>query len=127
MISHHRLEIEALHGGAGNDEPVEMLVAHLVKGGVEGLQVLGGRVFRGMADGLEQLHFHLDGRVGQTPQDLRLGGDLGGHEVQQQHAQRAYVLVHGAVLRHHEDVLAFQGGGGGQGVGNADGHRGSFA
>lgn len=36
-------------------------------------------VLGAVADGLQQLHLDLQGGVGEFPQQLRLGGDLGGH------------------------------------------------
>ena len=116
------LEVEQLNGGSRDDETVVVLVAHLGEGGVEGLEVLGSDVFRLVADGLKQLDLDLKRRVGELAQDLGLGGDLRGHEVQQEELQRADVLVHRAKLRHDEDVLALESGGCGQRIRNADGH-----
>ncbi len=42
--------------------------------------MLGGDVFRLVADGLKQLDLDLKRRVGELAQDLGLGGDLRGHE-----------------------------------------------
>ena len=75
-----------------------------------------------MRDGVQQLHLDLQRGVGQLAHDLRLGLDLLRHEVEQQHAQRADVLMHGSMLGHDEDVLAFQLLGGGQLVGDPDWH-----
>ena len=118
----HVFEIEQLHGRAGDDHAVEVLVGDVVERAVERLQVLLGHVFRVMAGHAQQRYLDLQRRVRKLAQNLRLGGDLGGHEVQQHHAQRADVLVHGAVLRHDEDVFLRQQIGGRQRVGNANGH-----
>ena len=123
----HLLEFQPLHRRAGDDKAVEVLVAHRVEGGVEGLQVLGGRVLRVVARGLQKLHFNLQRRVRQLPQNLGLRGDLGGHEVQQQQPQRTNVLVHGAMLGHDEDVLVLQRRRGRQRIGNANGHASSYS
>ncbi len=61
-------------------------------------QVLFGRIFRLVRYGVQESHFHLQGRIPQQAQELRLGGDLGGHQVQDGDAQRAYVLMAGALL-----------------------------
>ena len=116
------LEIEQLHRRAGDDHAVVATILDLVECGVERLEVLLGDVFGRVAGGLQQLDLDLQRGVGQLAQDLRLGRDLGGHEIEQQHVQRADVLVHGAMLGHHEDVLVFEHFGRGQGVGDLDGH-----
>ena len=75
------VEIEQLDGGARDDEAVEVLVFHVVEGDVERFQVLFGDVFRDVALCTEELHLDLQRRVRELSQDLRLGGDLGGHKV----------------------------------------------
>ena len=75
------VEIEQLDGRACDDEAVEVLVFHVVEGDVERFQVLFGDVFRDVALRTEELHLDLQRRVRELSQDLRLGGDLGGHEV----------------------------------------------
>ena len=75
------VEIEQLDGGTRDDEAVEMLVFHVIEGDVERFQVLFGDVFRDVALRAEELHLDLQRRVRELSQDLRLGGDLGGHKV----------------------------------------------
>ena len=99
-----------------------MDVADVVERAVERLQVTGAHV-RGLVRlGTQQVHLHLQRRVGELAHDLRLGGDLGGHEVEDEHAQRTDVLVQRAVLGHDKDVLALELRGGREGVGDANGH-----
>ena len=85
--------------------------------------MVGIGVLRGMAGHLEQLHLHLEGGVGQLAQQLGLGDNLGGHQVEQQQIQRAHVLMDGPVLGHDKDIFALQGSPGRQGVGNFDWHK----
>ena len=118
----HVLEVQQLHGRAGDDHAIEVLAFDLVERGVERFQMLLGHVFGLMAGRLQQAHLYLERRVGQLAHDLRLGDDLRGHEVEQQHFQGTDVLVHGAELGHHEDVLAFEDVGRGQRVGYFDRH-----
>ena len=75
------VEIEQLDGRARDDEAVEVLIFHVVEGDVERFQVLFGDVFRDVALRAEELHLDLQRRVRELSQDLRLGGDFGGHEV----------------------------------------------
>ena len=118
----HVLEVQQLHGRAGDDHAVEVLILDLVECGVERVQVLFGHVLGIVRGRLQQAYLYLQGRVRQLAHDLSLGDYLRGHEVEQQHLQRTDVLMHGAVLGHDEDVLALQDVGGGQCVGNFDGH-----
>jgi len=75
-----------------------------------------------VGNGLQQVDFYLQRGVRKLAQDLRLGFDFQGHQVQNQHTQRTNVLVKGAVLGHDEDVFAFQHFCCRQCVGDADGH-----
>ena len=115
-------KIQLLNGSAGDDEAVEIGIADLVERAVEGIQMLGGHVFSLVAAGAQKFHLALQRRVGELAHDLRLGGDLGGHEVQDQHAQGTNVLVQRAELRHDKDILALQRLGCRQGVWYANGH-----
>ena len=99
-----------------------MLVLHGVERGVERVEVLFGHVLGIVRGRLQQADLDLQRRVRQLAHDLRLGDDFGGHEVQQQHLQGTDVLMHGAILGHDEDVLALQDVGGGQRIGDFDGH-----
>ena len=116
------LEGQLLHWSAGDDHAVVGVVLDLVKGLVEGEHVLGGGVLADVRGHHQQIHLHLQGGIAQQAGQLGLGGDLGGHEVEQQDLQRTDILGDGAVRRHDEDVLASQLRGGGQVVGNLDGH-----
>ena len=104
----HFFEGQQFHRRAGDDKAVELLAAHLGKGFVVGDQVLGRDVLRLVRGGVQQGHFHLQRRVAQQAQQLGLGGDLGGHQVEDGDAQRADILVAGACFAHHEDIFAFQ-------------------
>ena len=118
----HLLKLQVFHRSAGDNHAVELLVLYLIEGGVEGLQVGHVRVLGGVALGLEQMYIDLEGRIGQLAQQLGLGDDLGGHQVEDEQAQGADVLVQGAALRHDKDVFALQHTGGGERVGDTDGH-----
>ena len=118
----HFFEGQQFHRRAGDDEAVELLAAHLGEGFVVGDQVFGGDVLRLVRGGVQQGHFHLQRGVAEQAQQLGLGGDLGGHQVEDGHAQRADILVPGAFLAHDEDIFAFEGQPGGQGFGDSDGH-----
>ena len=115
-------ERHLLHRRARDDQAVVVDVADVVERAVERLQVAGAHV-RGLVRlGAQQVHLHLQRRVGELAHDLRLGGDFGGHEVEDEHAQRTDVLVQRAVLSHDKDVLALELCGGREGVGDANGH-----
>ena len=45
-----------------------------------------------VAGGLQQLHLHLEGGVGELAHELGLGDDLGGHEAEDEQLQRTDVL-----------------------------------
>ena len=115
-------ERHLLHRRARDDQAVVVDVADVVERAVERLQVAGAHVRGLVRFGTQQIHLHLQRRVGELAHDLRLGGDLGGHEVEDEHAQRTNVLVQRAVLGHDKDVLALELRGGREGVGDANGH-----
>jgi hypothetical protein len=62
---------------------------------IEVLQVRLGRVFRLPIVDAQQIHVHLQGRVGEHPHQLDLGFYLLGHQVEDEHPQRADVLGDG--------------------------------
>ena len=102
------LERHLLHRRARDNQAVVVDVADVVERAIERLQVAGAHV-RGLVRlGTQQVHLHLQRRVGELAHDLRLGGDLGGHEVENEHAQWTDVLVQRAVLGHDKDVLALE-------------------
>lgn len=74
-------ELHFFYRSAGDDHAVVVLVADIVQGNVERLEVLARHVRGLMADGLEKVNLDLKGRVGELAQDLRFGLNLGGHEV----------------------------------------------
>ena len=76
-----------------------------------------------MADRLQQGHVHLQRRVGQQPGDLGLGGDLGGHQVQDQDLQRADMLGRCPLPVHDKDVFLVQCIVGGERFRDDEGHR----
>ena len=61
-----------------------------------------------MADRLQKIDLDLQWRIGKLTQDLCFRFDLGGHQVQDEHAQRANILMDSAMLGHHEDILTFK-------------------
>ena len=118
----HILEIELLNGRARDNQTIEVLMLDLFKRAIERLQMVFGHVRRLVARRAQQLNLDLQRGVGQLSHYLRLGSDLGGHEVQNEHAQRADILVQRAILGHDEDVLALKRLRCGQRIGNANGH-----
>ena len=120
----HFLEGHLLHRRAGDDHAVEFAVLDLIKGLVEGQQVLLGDVLGLVGGGVHQFQLHLQGRIAQKAGQLGLGGDLGGHEVQQQQLQRTDVLGGGSLPGHDENILLLQRFSGGQVIGDPNGHGG---
>ena len=118
----HLLKGQVLHRRAGDDHAVVVVLLHVREVAVKGQHVLLGGVLGHVALGADELQLHLEGRVGQQAAELGLRGDLGGHQVQQQDPQGPDVLGGGPGLRHDEDVFLLQGPGGGQLVGDSNGH-----
>ena len=65
---------------------------------------------------------HLQRGICQQTGDLGLGGDLGGHQVQDQDLQRPDMLGKGALAVHDKDVLLVQGIVSRQSLGNDQRH-----
>lgn len=102
----HLVEFQVLHRCPGDDQAVEILFTDLIEGGVEGGKMVLISMLGLIAGRAQQLYLDLKRGVGELAQDLGLGDDLGGHQIQDQHAQRADVLVHGPVFGHDKDVFA---------------------
>ena len=118
----HLFELHELNGGPGNNQAIVMLVFDVLEGAVERLQVSRRHMRCLVALGAQQVNLNLQRRIGELAHKLRLGGDLGGHEVQNQHAQRTNILVESAKLRHDKDVLALENLGCGQSIRNSNRH-----
>ena len=118
----HIGEIQILHRGAGDDHAVIFLVLDLIKGGIEREKMIRVGILRCVAGGLQQLHLHLQRRVGQLAQQLGLRNDFGGHQIQNQNVQGADILMHGTELGHNKNVFALQHRAGRERVGNTNGH-----
>ena len=77
----HILKRHHFHRRAGYDQPVELEVFYIVKRLVKTHQMLDGGVLCLVASGLEKFRFHLQGRIAQQAQKLRLGFNFCGHQV----------------------------------------------
>ena len=118
----HLFELHELNRGPGNNQTVIMLVFDVLKGAVKRLQMPRRHMRCLMALGAQQVYLNLQRRIGKLAHELRLGSDLGGHEIQNQHAQRTNVLVESAKLRHDKNVLALEDLGCGQSIRNSNRH-----
>ena len=83
-------------------------MANVVEAHIERFQMLGWHMRGAMADRLQKIDLNLQWRIGKLTQDLCFRFDLGGHQVQDEHAQRANILMDSAMLGHHEDILTFK-------------------
>ena len=104
----HVFEIEMLHRCAGDNHPVELLVAHQVEVTVKRLHMLDGRVLRGMALQFHKAHLYLEGRVREQPYQVGLGSNLYRHQVEDDDFQRTYVLCTCPRCIDNEDILFLQ-------------------
>ena len=121
------LVLQVLHGRAGDDEAVVVLVAEGVERVVELDEVVLGDVGGLVGGDAHEVAAHLQRGLGDEAQDLGLGLDLGGHEVEDRHAQGTNLLVAGHLLLKGEDALLLEDGLGGQAVGDVDGHASSVS
>ena len=103
-----RLEIVELDRRTGDDHAVVTLVANVVEPYIERFQMLSWHMRSAMADRLQKIDLDLQRRIGKLTQDLCFRFDLGGHQVQDEHAQRANILMDRAMFGHHEDILTFK-------------------
>ena len=83
-------------------------MANVVKTHIERFQMLGWHMRGAMTDRLQKIDLDLQRRIGKLTQDLRFRFDLGGHQVQDEHAQGANILMDRAMFGHHEDILTFK-------------------
>ena len=104
----HVLEGHLLHGRPGDDEAVVVLVAEAVEGVVELHQVVLRDVRGRVGRDAHEVAAHLQRRLGDEAQELRLGLDLGGHEVEDDDPKRADLLGGSDLLLEGEDSLGVQ-------------------
>jgi hypothetical protein len=116
------LEVHLLHRRTRDDKTVVVLVGKRVKRVVE-LHEVVLRDVRGLMRGdAHEVAAHLQRRLGDEAQNLGLGLDLGGHEVENCHPQRADLLALCDLFFESEDALLVQDLLGGQAVWDVDGH-----
>ena len=115
------LERHLLHGRTRDDEAIVVVVLEVIERVVELHEVIGGMGGLVGRDAHE-VDAHLDGRLRDEAQDLRLCLDLGGHEVEQRHMKRTNLLLASHVLLEGKDALLLEDALGGQTVGDVDGH-----
>ena len=80
--------------------------------------MLAVRILAFVAAHVQKVHFHLQRRVSEQAQKLGLGSFLGGHKIDDRHAQGPYILARRAFVGHHEYVFQPQRRHGGQFVWN---------
>ena len=95
----------------------------LVERLVKTLKMRCGRILGLMLGRTQKSDVDLKRRIAQQAKQLRLGGDLGRHQVDDGNLQRANVLTRGAIFGHDEDAFAFKGGAGREIGGNLYGHE----
>src|SRR5258706_7710116 len=116
------LEGQALDGRRGDDETLEALGTDFLPGTVKGSHMVRRRIARDVTGDPNERQFDLKRRRTHEPCDLRLGGDLVGHQVQQRDAQRPDVLARCITFPHDHQALRFERAASGQFVGNLDRH-----
>ena len=99
------LKFHHLKRGAGNDEPVVVLAAYLLEGLVELLDMLARSVARHMASGVDKVELHLQGSIGDKPEQVGLGHYFQRHQIEYAYPQRAYVLPFGTLFVDYEYVF----------------------
>ena len=116
------LERQMLDRGAGDDQPVEFLIPHLLEGAVEGFHMGGGGVACLVFRHADQMQVDLQWRGPDQPRKLGFGLDFLRHQVEQRNLQRPDILPRRPFGRHHHDAFVPQNVEGGQGGGQGDGH-----
>ena len=115
-------ERQMFDGCAGDDQTVEFLVLHVLKGPVEFLHMGGGRMTRLVFGHADQGQIDLQRRRADQPGKLSFGRDLHRHQVQQANPQRTDVLMRGRIFRQNHHAFVVEHVIGGQVAGQGDGH-----
>ena len=111
-----------LHGSTGHHEAVVVVVAEGVEILVELDQMVGGDMRGLMRGGLHEVDLDLQRRFGDQTQQLRLGFDLLGHEVQNHQSERADALTLRLGLLERKDALRVENVSGRKATGDLDRH-----
>ena len=111
-----------LHGRAGHDQAVIIIVRERLKRFIELHEMIGAHVRRFVRARLHEVDLHLQRGLRDQAQQLRLGLDLLGHEVEDHHLERAHALTLSLGLFEREDALGVEDRARGQTTGNLDRH-----
>ena len=120
----HILEGHLLHRGTRHDQAIVVVGLQGIERLIE-LHEMVARMRCLMARNAHEVKAHLEGRLRDEAQDLRLGLDLCRHEVQEDDTKRADLLSGCHFLFEGEDVLVVQDLLCGQAVRDIDRHEGS--
>ena len=117
------LEIQLSQGGASDDQAVIVAMAYIFKVTVKGVEMIARRMFRLFVVDPEQVDIHLQRSIAQQPQQLGFCLNLVGHQIEDQHLHRPYILHRRPALGHNEDILRLKNAGGWQVIGYSYGHK----
>ena len=120
------LEGHLLDGRACDNHSVVLAAADLVESEIEGAEMLGGGVAGSVGLDHHEIHRGLERRIGESPEELGLGGHLVGHEIENQDSECTDILRHCTALAHYEHALALESLLGWECVWNAYWHGFSF-
>ena len=104
----HFLKVQKFHGSSGDDHAVVVVFFDVVKGIVEGDEMLHGSVLWMMGSRDQQIQLHLNGCVSDKTCDLGLSLYFFGHQIEQKYFKRTDLLSSSSGFRHYEDIFAFE-------------------
>ena len=104
----HFFEIQLFYRSTGDNHTVVLLTTHLFKVSIERLHMFYRRILGCMTLDFHERDFHLKRCIGEQTHKICLRGNLQRHQVQDNDAQRADVLLRGAGVVNNKYVLFFQ-------------------
>ena len=116
------VERQVLDRGSGDDETVIVVVAEGIQRLIELDQVIVTDMGRFVGGCLHEVDFDLQRRFGDQAQQLRLGFDLLGHQIQDHQFERSHTLALRLGLLQGEDAFRVEDGTRGQAAWDLDRH-----
>ncbi len=102
------LEFETLDRSTRDDKAVEALLPHIFPRLIEGQHVIGRRMARHMVGNPNEGQLHLQRCCAEKTRNLRLGGDLVRHQIEETDLQRTNILTNGICFAHDHNALGLE-------------------
>ena len=104
----HLFVFQMFHRRPCDNHAIELFILHQLKVPVKGFHVLNGRILGSVPLHLHESDFNLQRRIGKQANQVCFSRNLQRHQIQDNDAQRTYVLRGSPRIVYDKDIFLFQ-------------------